>query len=47
MNMLFKVSSIPSMFLFDKNGNFVNNQVGYSGSADKAIEQMILEELNK
>jgi len=47
MNMLFKVSSIPSMFLFDKNGNLVNNQVGYSGSADKAIEQMILEELNK
>lgn len=47
MNQLFKVSSIPSMFLFDKEGNMIENQVGYSNSYDNTLEQKILEALNK
>lgn len=47
MNQLFKVSSIPSMFIFDKEGRMIANEVGYSSSSDSGLEQKILEALNK
>lgn len=44
-NTHFKVSSIPSMFIFDKEGNVIKNYVGYSSQMDQEIEQLIKDNL--
>lgn len=45
MNAYFKVSSIPSMFMFDREGNMIQNFVGYSSAMDAQIEQLITDNL--
>ncbi|MFO8061378.1 MAG: TlpA disulfide reductase family protein [bacterium] len=43
MNQHFKVQGIPSMYLFDREGNEIDNFVGYSPELDNKIESLIME----
>lgn len=43
MNQHFKVQGIPSMYLFDREGNQIDNFVGYSPELDNKIESLIME----
>lgn len=45
MNQHFKVQGIPSMYLFDREGNEIDNFVGYSPELDNKIESLIIEEI--
>jgi len=47
LNSIYKVSGIPSVFIFDKKGNKVANFTGYSSELDSKIEEIIKAELAK
>ncbi|MDD3803461.1 MAG: TlpA disulfide reductase family protein [bacterium] len=47
LNSIYKVSGIPSVFIFDKKGNKVANFTGYSSELDAKIEEIIRLELAK
>lgn len=46
MNQHFKVQGIPSMYLFDREGNQIDNFVGYSPELDNKIESLIIEQID-
>lgn len=47
LNSIYAVQGIPTVFIFDKKGNLLENFVGYSSEMDLKIESIIEEELIK
>ena len=44
-NTHFQVQGIPSMYLFDTEGNLIDNFVGYAPQLDNKIESLIMENI--
>jgi len=47
LNSIYKVTGIPTIFIFDKNGDKVANFVGYSPESEAKIEDILKTELSK